>query len=216
MNANQPPARRPQLRAVPAALLTAACAAMSAPAAIIVNIGSHALQPGQADQTLILSVENTGDDPVAVDALNFFALVGGGGPALGGDPVPAITGVDLHTGTAFDGNFTPEVDQGSADGVAQWFITTASGAVNLAPGLTRLAELTVDTTGFLAGDGPWALRLAANILGTDVGTGFVRLGVDVPVQTVDGLITLVPEPGEVALAMGLGLAGFALWRRARG
>lgn len=211
MNASQSLTRR----LLPAAMLAAACAAWSARGAIIVTIGNHSLQPDQSGQTLVLSVDNQGDSPVAVDALNFFALIGDGGPALGGPPVPTITGVDLHTDTAFAANFSPEVDQGSSDGVAQWFITTSSGAVNLAPGLTRLAELTVDTTGFDATDGPWALRLAANILGTEVGTGFARLGVEVPVQTVDGLITLVPEPGEVALAMGLGLGGFAFWRRAR-
>ena len=87
----------------------------------------------------------------------------------------------------------------------------------LADGL--FAILTIDTTGFFAGDGPWDLRM-----GDTIGPSTVLLEVYQPdpnnpltltrpidLTIVDGQIS-VPEPSTIALLL-LGGLGLLLWRR---
>jgi hypothetical protein len=164
-------------------------------------------------------VDNTGLTPIPVSGFTLFLVIGGGGPVLGGDPVPVVTEVDLHTGTAFDGNFSPELDQGSQDGVLNWYVTPQSGNVTIEPGVSTLATLTIDTTGFGPTLEPWALSLWADIPSFGFNSSGYVLGVD-EVQNVtlnDGWLALaaVPEPAEVALFAGVGLVGFGAWRRLR-
>ncbi len=188
--------------------------------ALFLIAGDHDLQPNLAGQPLSLYVSNSGT-AAHVDTFTLFAAIGGGGPSLGGPAVPVITAADLHTGTAFAGNFSSEVPQEELpSGFALLYITTSvSGStVPLLPGLHPLATLTVDTTGFEVSDGPWTLRLGMEVDGFGfVSSEYVLGGSGLAATLVDGTITLaaIPEPTEVALAVGAGLLGFGVWRRWR-
>jgi hypothetical protein len=206
----------PTLPVVAAALTLAA---LDTSAAILIRAGEHTLLADQAGQTLTMLVDNTGPNPVPVSGFTLFLVIGGGGPVLGGSPVPVVTDVDLHTGTAFDGNFSPELDQDSQDGVLNWYITPQSGNVTIEPGVRTLATLTIDTTGFGPTLEPWGLSLSADIPSFGFTSSGYVLGVDEvsDVTLNDGWLALaaVPEPSEVALFAGLGLIGFGVLRRLR-
>jgi hypothetical protein len=210
---------RTSIPTLPVVATALVLAATDTSAAILIRAGEHTLFADQAGQTVTLVVDNMGPTAVPVSGFTLFLVIGGGGPVLGGSPVPTVTAVDLHTGTAFDGNFSPEVDQGSQDGVLNWYITPQSGNVTIEPGANTLATLTIDTTGFSPTFEPWALSLFADIpsFGT-FATGYVLGLTEVPNVTLnDGWLELVavPEPSEVALFAGLGLVGFGAWRRLR-
>jgi len=202
---------------VTAAALALGCVDTSA--LILLSAGDHTLLPNQPGQTLTLHVNNTGLTPITVDGFTLFLMIGDGGPVLGGNPVPAVTGVDLHTGTAFNGNFTPEIDQGSQDGIVQWYITPQTVNTTIAPGLSTLATLTIDTTGFGPTAEPWTLALSGNMPSFGfISSSYVLGSVEVSDVTLAGgslSLAAVPEPSEVALVAGLGLIGFGVWRRIR-
>ena len=177
---------------------------------------------GVADGNFVVGDDRCcGPLPLAVfptngDAFEFFAIIGDGGPAAGsGVVVPLITGYDLHSGTPFASNFQPEVTTSGGDGVIQAYISTATGSVSIAPGIMPIATLTIDTTGFQVGDDPWILALQSFTMG--ISSQLVRLGEPVAAELLSGEMTLaaVPEPAPMAVAAGLGLLGFALWRRHR-
>ncbi|MGE3309744.1 MAG: hypothetical protein AB7O66_07220 [Limisphaerales bacterium] len=191
-----------------------------ASAALFLIAGDHELQPNLAGQPLTLHVSNTGT-AVHVDTFTLFAAIGGGGPSLGGPAVPVITDADLHTGTAFAPNFSSEVFQEALpSGFALLYVTTAvSGStVSILPGVNPLGTVIVDTTGFDVSDGPWTLRLGMDIDGLGfVSSEYVLGGSGVAATLLDGTITMaaVPEPSQVALAVGVGLIGLGIWRRSR-
>lgn len=215
--------RNQSLRGFPKSpTLTALCAAALAlgthvaSAGLYLRPGDHVLQPDQSGQTVQILLENDGPSSVDVDTFEFFAIIGDGGPAAGsGVAVPSITGYDLHTGTPFASNFQPEVTTSGGDGVIQAYISTASGSVSIAPGIMPIATLTIDTTGFQVGDDPWTLALQSFTM--EISSQLVRLGDPVAAELLSGEISLaaVPEPAPMAVAAGLGLLGFALWRRHR-
>lgn len=114
-----------------------------------ITVGNHLLLPDTPGQTVQIFV--TGGD--AVSGLNLFAQVGDGGPELtdfslpAGTDGPAISSVDLKTGTIFDGIPDGQTDTGSIPQVVNYFIAiTAAGGSVPADGL--LTTLTIDTTGF--------------------------------------------------------------------
>jgi hypothetical protein len=212
------------VRRTPLALSALAAAAWAfgattGTAALFVNPGSHVLLENQSGQTIQWSVFNDGSSAVLIDSLEFFAIIGDGGPAAGSlTAVPKITGFDLHTGTPFASNFSPEVlvsPLSGADGVIQGYISTTSGSVSIPTGLTPIATLTIDTTGFFVGDDPWPLAMHSSTL--EVGSSFVLLGDTVAAEFFTGEISLtaVPEPSHLAMAVSVGLLGFGLWRRHR-
>lgn len=130
----------------------------SACCAATINVGQHALRPNQPGQEVRIFV--TGGEAVA--GVNLFAQIGDGGPELSqiglpaGEDGPAITAVDLKTGTIFAAVPGPQDNQAGLPQVAIASIEfTAAGAATPANGL--LARLSIDTTGFTAG--AWSLRL---------------------------------------------------------
>lgn len=215
--------RNQNLRGFPKSLtLPALCATALAlgthvgNAGLYLRAGDHVLQPNQSGQTVQILLENDGVSSVDVDTFEFFAIIGDGGPfADSAVAVPTITGYDLHTDTPFASNFLPEVTTSGGDGVIQAYISAASGSVSIAPGTMPIATLTVDTTGFQVGDDPWILALQSFTMG--ISSQLVRLGEPVAAELLSGEMTLaaVPEPAPMAVAAGLGLLGFALWRRYR-
>jgi hypothetical protein len=197
-------------------VVTAGLSAGTAVAQLVMIPGSHQLAPDSLlGQTVDLFVDNQGTSPVTVDAFNFILQIGDGGPANGGSPAPAITAVDLHTGTAFAGNFSPQVDQGSTPQVAQWFITTAGGSVTLPVGQSKLGTVTLTTQGFSTPNQSWGFNLEFNVPSSGfpiTPSDYVFQGASLPASLLAGQISIVPEPSASAVVGGLLLAFAGLWR----
>ena len=166
--------------------------------------------PGQEIEIFVRPDENLTPDAgeIAddeVQGVNLNIQIGDGGRDAGGSvDGPVITGVDLFSGTIFEGNNTGE---GSGNGVlvpqvAFFSTTTGSGTVK-ADGL--LATVTIDTTGFFVGDGPFDLILSQTVNNP---TNFGPVNPEV----TDGTLAIVPEPTSIAV---FGLTGLALLRRSR-
>lgn len=179
--------------------------ALPAPAALILTVGDLTLQPGQAGQQVALHLGNTGG---ALDygGLNFSVRLGDGTAG------PALTGVDLLTGTplAAPDNFGGQFPD-SENTPWKQFWSVASTTATLPAGDSLLVTLTFDTTGL--SDGTWALSL--------FGTGMPatqlldRAGGEYAVTLQNGTLTVVPEPGVLAGVAGVALLAFALARPAR-
>lgn len=138
-----------------------------------IDVGTHYLLPDTPDQVIELYVTG-GDD---VEGLDLYVIVANGGPELEtlgflepgtGIVGPAITGVDILTGTIFADNNIGQIDGGSPDTptpqVAIFITATETGTV-IAEGL--LARITIDTTGFTGGT--YDLSLSLPGLETDFG-----------------------------------------------
>ncbi|MFC1757753.1 tandem-95 repeat protein [Planctomycetota bacterium] len=128
-----------------------------------------------------------------VSGIDFFAIVGDGGPertSLGleaGRDGPAITSVDLKTGTIFSS--VPDVarDLGSLPQIANWTLSLADGGSVAADGL--LATITVDTTGFL--DGTWDFQLD-NVLPSHPSGPFASTFADWTINVENGSLNVEP------------------------
>lgn len=196
-------------------------AATDASAQLFLIAGNHVLNPNEANQPVTIQVNNAGLTPVSVDTFTLFASIGEGGPSLGKPAVPVITTADLHSGTAFSANFSAEIHQETLpSGFAMLYVTTATSgtSVSIAPGLSTIATLTIDTTGFDATDGPWTFRLGMDVEGFGtLSSEYLRNTTPVAATLTDGSISLaaVPEPSQVAFLAGVGLIGFGVWRRFR-
>lgn len=122
--------------------------ALFAPAALaqpVLSFGDLELLANTADQEIQVFV--TSD--VAVQGLNFNVQIGDGGALAGGSTPNLVQGLDVLTGTIFEGNNNGiSSSRIAADGLALDTITTATGTVE-ANGL--LGTLTIDTTGIDAG-----------------------------------------------------------------
>jgi len=163
--------------------------------------GPRQLLPNTAGQQINIYV--TGGAPVL--GLNFNVQVADGFPDMGGTvDGPNITGVDIISApTIFSGNNTGQTASRSDQQVWSVFTTTAAGTVS-ASGL--LGIVTVSTVGWSSGT--WTFALG------NTQEGATDFGLD-PAIITDGSITIVPEPHEYGLMAGLGLAGFAAYRRWR-
>jgi hypothetical protein len=170
----------------------------------LINVGTHELQPGTPNQTVPIYV--SGGD--AVEGLNLYVGVGDGGALLGGTDgsAPAITGLDIVTGTIFGANNTGQQTPNQTVQFWSASTTTNSGSVS-ASGL--LATIIVDTTGFTAGNS-YDLMLASYPAATGVPDSDFG---GVPGTFINGTLTIVPEPG--ALGLLAALAGAALLHRRR-
>lgn len=141
--------------------------------AITITVGNHTLlanTPGQQVQIQVSGGEQ-------VSGLNLYVQVGDGGPELvdfglpPGVDGPAITAVDLTTGTIFAGvSDTPFVIEAIPQYVSYSLAMLTPGSSVPAAGL--LATLTIDTTGFAGGR--WDLLLSDVLpgLGGDYDTDF--------------------------------------------
>ena len=127
--------------------------------AATITVGSHILAPDTPAQQVEISV--AGGD--AVSGINLFAQVGDGGPELAdyglpaGTDGPAITAVDLITGTIFVAKPATQfpVDPTLPQFVNYGLILSEPGQSVPAAGL--LVTLTIDTSGFSTGT--WDLLL---------------------------------------------------------
>ena len=175
-------------------------AARSAPGELYIRVDNVKLLPDTPGQAVAIWLTTDAADRVA--GCNFNAEIGGAGPAFGGIDGPKITGVDLVTGTIFDGNNRRQTNINSLGQLAMYSIVTEGGTV---PAGGLLATLTIDTTGFTTLGSTWTLALG------QTNNGPTNFAPDLAIVT-DGSIRLVPEPAAAAL---LALGGLALLFRRR-
>ena len=123
-----------------------------------ITVGAHTLLPNTPNQTIQVFVSGGH----AVSGLNLYAQVGDGGPERvqfdlpAGKDGPAITGIDIKTGTMFAGvPDSAQVDLAIPQVASALIAIAQPGATVEAEGL--LATITVDTTGFFGGR--WDLLL---------------------------------------------------------
>jgi hypothetical protein len=179
--------------------------------AALITVGDWSLDENTPEQQLQFIV--SGGD--AVQGVEFFLQVADGGPEAGGSiDGPAITGVDIFTGTIFDGNNTGEAGAGSL--VPQFWqsgTTVESGTVS-AQGL--LATVTISTEGFFRTDPvyTWDLLMKGTLMGDSTFPG-----VDTVVEngsiTLKGGSSVVPEPSTLTVWSLMGLTGALLVARRR-
>ena len=170
----------------------------------IITVGDHPLLPNMANQQVLVYVGGG----TAVQGVEVECQIADGGPLGNGSITgPAITNLDVITGTIFANNNvgsfgTPNgvlIPQEAKRG------TTAAADYVVASGL--LATVTIDTTGFFTVGQTWELRLKNTLDGDTV------FGDIAPIITngTISIATAVPEPGTLALAVAG--AGMLWWRR---
>ncbi len=191
------------------------------------------LLPNTPNQTVPIMISGTDTNVVGLD---FFVIVGDGGPQLAqwsiglpaGTSAPDfanlpgdvnITGTGtifagVNTG-AFDlfaGNGPPGPYYGSLPQAAAYETNTLNPSTHVTDNGV-LAYLTFDTTGFTSGT--WPLALNDTALGGSDYTDLVLSDSSIIVPTVlGGQITIVPEPSTVLLGgLAMGFAALYLGRR---
>ena len=182
-----------------------------AQAALIMDVGSIALNPGQAGQERVFQVENTGGAPVDTLGIQFNIQIGDGSALL---LAPTITQVDILTGTIFATDNSGL--SGGMDTVHRWEISTLENGSPPTPSVptafSTAATVTFDTTGF--GAGSWDVSFTV----PSGSTAYIdpASGNPLPMTLIDGTLTIVPEPVNVALGIfGSILAGVQLLRSRR-
>lgn len=187
-------------------------------------ISSFEFEPHEMRMIGIVA-DNTGDS-ARLSGYTLELGIGGGGVELGGVAGPTFTAADLVTGTVFATDHgTPTVNGGpnpfpGRGNVPQYLglsLTTSSsaispetlGAVDLAPGRTLLGLVTVSASGFSTPQ-TWDLQFIGPGSATFLNDAYNNI---LTPELQNGTITVVPEPGAYALAVGLALVGLTLWRR---
>ena len=197
-------------------LLTALIASAVPVAAqqFIIDLPDLLLQPNTPGQSFDLYVQND-DVAFPVTGIRVELMVADGGTEAGGTVQgPAISNVDVTSGTAFASpNNNGPGGQGSV--VPQLFersTLTPSGTVNIPSGSSKFATVTFDTTGF----GP------GTEVSYTVNTGPERNGPtvyhtqfgDYQPTLINGTLTVVPEPSQYAVISGVAcLLGAVVYRR---
>jgi hypothetical protein len=191
-----------------------------APSAFAVNptivVGNHVLIP-LPGQSFTISVSGG----TAVSGVNFNAEVANGGTANGGTPGPAITGVNLLSGTIFASNNSGQ--QNATATPTQFFsgdTITNSGTVSASG---TLATMTFDPSNFIGGI--YSLKLGGLSNGNFVGDTDFTVAPDyspIPATITNGNI-IVTFPGDtnmdgvvnatdaVTFARNYGLQSGATW-----
>jgi hypothetical protein len=199
--------------------------------AATIEVGDHVLAPDTPNQVVPILV--TGGEAVA--GLEFFAVIGGGGAANGGEDGPGFEEpaewapamvddtiwddefwVDASSATTVHAHpFGPQFAAGSVF-VFPHHSPPSPGATTDVPAEGVLIKLLVDTTGWSARKGPWTLQLSsAEPFGSDPTILADGTGAPIGLQVIDGSISLIPEPTAVVMLWGLA-AGMMLclaWRR---
>jgi len=202
----------------------AALAACHAPAAVI-DVGTHVLVPDLAGQTIDISVSGVSPDD-DVQGVVFNVQVADGFPDFApGDPPstidgPNITGVDLLAPGSVFGSVANTGQNDIEQREQFWRVgTSTTGGAVLADGL--LARLTIDTSGWVASDGPWELKLADTFnedtnfqafpqgFTPTIRNGFITFGQPPPPD-------VIPEPSMLVVAAVLCGWGLFWARRRRG
>lgn len=166
---------------------------------VVLDAGEHELVISKPTQTFTISA-------IGGDAVAGFVLALQIGDGTSG---PIFTSVDLETGTIFDGNSGGQTNHAIEDHALYVDVITDSGSV-AADGV--VATVTVDTRGLSVGS--YDLLLGGfELNGFAVESEFFDASAEtVPVTTVAGTLTLVPEPTAGVLLLG-GAAVVGMVRR---
>ena len=167
-----------------------------------IPVGDHVLEGNTPGQKITLRA--FGGEPVP--GIDLFIQIGDGGEELGGTPAPSITDVDLTPLSGiFSGLSYPQVDAVELPQACASFIILDEATPSV-PAYGVVAELTIDTTGFT--EGVWDLQLWGVMPGPN-GLHYTDFA-GVPVDVMNGLIIVVPEPATLVL---LALGGLTMLRR---
>ena len=154
--------------------------------------------PDTPGQTFDVFIQN-GGAPVQVTGIGFNVQVADGGPPAGGVTAgPSITAVDIFTGTIFAspnnngpggaGQIVPQVyERGTL---------TPSGTVSIPTGFSKIATVTLDTSGFSSGIFSLTLDTVNGL------TKYTTLSGDSFPALINGSVA-VPEPSAYAATFGL-------------
>ncbi len=161
-----------------------------------IDVGPHNLLPNTANQQVQLFV--TGGDSIASE--DFWFQIGDGGPDGPNHTIngPIITGVDLATGTIFNGM---DVNILFALHDPQLW-ETGNGAASSVTANGLIATLTISTLGW--NSGTWGLSIFDTVklpasYTNDSGSFFFAGS--------DGTISIIPEPATLTL-LGVALIAF--------
>jgi hypothetical protein len=185
---------------------------------LFIDVGAHQVQPSLAGQSFTLNVENRTGSDVVVGGLDFKIQVGDGGPEApgGGTDGPEIMGIDIITGTVFDG-VSSQIDPGSIPQFANRTTTVPSspgpGTVTLAAhSTTPVATVFINTAGFSSPQ-TWDLNIFSTI--DTLPTRYLTAqGATITIGGTDGSISvLVPEPSTYSVLAGFACLGWAAWSR---
>lgn len=182
-----------------------------------IDLPEIGMLPNQANQTFDVYLGDV-NGAVLVNGIAFNIQVADGGPEVPGGTTrgPAITAVDLFTGTVFaaphnngnsgSGQIVPQVYERGT--MTEW---TADGlaTASLQSGF-KVATVTLDTTGMNSG----TFELTLNTLNGP--TKYTTLGEDLYPALFDGSVTIVPEPRVYGFAMSAALVAFSAFRAVRG
>ena len=186
---------------------------------IYIDLPEVIMLPNQPNQTFDVYLGDF-EGTFLVNGIGFNIQVADGGPEVPGGSIrgPAITAVDLFTGTVFasphnngnsgSGQIVPQVYERGT--MTEW---TPQGlaTVSLQSGF-KVATVTLDTTGVNSG----LFVLTLNTLNGP--TKYTTLGLDLHLALFDGSVSIMPEPVLSGLVMGTALgafAGFCAVRRRR-
>jgi hypothetical protein len=193
--------------------------ATTAEANFFIDVGDHLLLPNQAGQTISIYVNAQGGE--AIQALAFRATLGDGGALVGGlDVGPTMTGDIIGPGRLFETNHSDLHDQSVYPMILdlETLIADRHQDLVVSPGSHLLGTITFDTTGFGPGSVTGMPLFMVGGLGGDAEMLPYSPGnLDFPLTIENGSITIVPEPGSVALASFslLGMIGMVYRRRRR-
>jgi len=166
---------------------------------LVVNAGNWYLQPNTANQEISINI--SGGDAVT-NAVVMAEIVGS-------SPLPSFTSGSIVNGTIFELNNSGAPDMAFLSQLA--YLSAAAKTDTTVDGDGVLAKLTVSTVGVTSGS------FALNLIGTSWGDTLV--GTDDPLVGVTynaGSISIVPEPGMLAMLTGLfALLPILYWRRAK-
>jgi hypothetical protein len=181
-----------------------------AQAAVTLTAGNHPLLPNTPGQVVDILISTDASD--GVNALDLYLDINGGNPSAPQFDsftfgAPAIWAAAATSPSVYGDPYEPPPSTlVFASGI---FLQNATTDV---PASGILARLTVDTTGFFAGDGPWPLRLengdwGETVMGNSVGV--------LPFIRQDGEISIVPEPSSLVLTLlaAAALGAVAIRRR---
>lgn len=182
---------------------------------LMITIGSPSVAGNTAETTVDLFLQNTSPTDLfeAAAATLKFQIDDG----LGGGNAPVITAIDGISGTPWATAGTSQ--QNIVSDPEFWDVRLTANFLGgqkaefPANGTTKIATLTIDTTGFFAGS--YSLLMSGVQDGTDSKYNPFSGGAEVFPTVVNGNLTIVPEPKEMAMVFLLMIAVFVTSQRIR-